>query len=585
MRVHHLIPPWFKQYRPEWLAGDAIAAFIASMMLVPQALAYAALAGLPPYLGLYAGLLPLVGYALFGSSSVLSVGPVAVLALMTASALSPIATPGSAEYINGAILLALLSGLILLAMGFLGLGSLSNLLSLPVVDGFISGAAILIIVGQIAPLLGVENSGDTALEILLSTLSNISSTDPQTAILGVAALLSLICARLGLPVVLIKMGITPPRARLLSRLAPMLIVLLAILFTILFHWGKEIPVVGDIPGGLPELKMPTFSLGLIHQLILPALIIALLGFVESLSIAHAIALRRGEKLNASAELRGLGAANLLSAFSGGFAVTGSFARTAVNDEAGAKSPLSGVIAAVLIALVLLYAARIFTELPVCVLAATIIVAAANLINLRAMALHWHYDRTDGLAMAGTLLGVLLFGVETGIGLGIGLSFATLIWRTSRPHIAVVGRVPGSEHFRNVLRHTVKTQPGILFLRIDENLFFSNISAVEERLLIEVKRHQNPHDLVLILSSVNRIDSTAIERLQQINRDLQEHDIRLHLAEVKGPVLDRMGRSRLLQELSGRVFLSSYIAELALRRHQINVEDSKSNESLPPAKST
>ncbi|WP_299944808.1 sulfate permease [uncultured Microbulbifer sp.] len=585
MRVHHLISPWLKHYRPEWLAGDAIAALIASMMLIPQALAYAALAGLPPYLGLYAGLLPLAGYALFGSSSVLSVGPVAVLALMTASALSPIATPGSAEYINGAILLALLSGLILLLMGFLGLGSLSNLLSLPVVDGFISGAAILIIVGQIAPLLGIENSGDTALEILLSTLSNTSETDPQTAILGFAALLSLIGARLGLPFVLIKMGVGPPRAKLLSRLAPMLIVLLAILFTALFHWEKEILVVGDIPAGLPELKMPTFSLSLLHQLMLPALIIALLGFVESLSIAHAIALRRGEKLNASAELRGLGAANLLSAFSGGFAVTGSFARTAVNDEAGARSPLSGVIAAVLIALVLLYAARIFTELPVCVLAATIIVAAANLINLRAMALHWHYDRTDGLAMAGTLLGVLLFGVETGIGLGIGLSFATLIWRTSRPHIAVVGRVPGSEHFRNVLRHTVKTQPGILFLRIDENLFFSNISAVEERLLVEIKRHRNPHDLVLILSSVNRIDSTAIERLQQINRDLREHDIRLHLAEVKGPVLDRMGRSKLLQELSGRVFMSSYIAELALRRHQIKGDDSKSTESLPPAKPT
>ncbi|BBM04084.1 SulP family inorganic anion transporter [Microbulbifer sp. GL-2] len=581
MRAQHLIPPWLKRYQPKWLVGDAVAALLASMMLIPQALAYAALAGLPPYLGLYAGLLPLVGYALFGSSSVLSVGPVAVLALMTASALTPIAIPGSAEYISGAILLALLSGIILLLMGFLGLGSLSNLLSLPVVDGFVSGAAILIMVGQIAPLLGIEGEGHTALEILVSTLSNSPMTDPEAALLGLVALASLIAARLGLPFLLRKMGASPQRTKLLSRLAPMLIVLISILLTTIFHWEKELPVVGVIPSGLPALKVPSFNLAMVYQLLLPALIIALLGFVESLSVAHSIALRRGEKLDANAELRGLGASNLLSAFSGGFAVTGSFARTAVNDEAGAKSPLSGIIAAILIALVLLYATKVFTELPICVLAATIIVAAANLIDLRAMAHHWRYDRTDGLAMGGTFLGVILFGVEAGIGLGVGLSFATLIWRTSRPHIAVVGRVPGTEQFRNVLRHTVKTLPDILFLRIDENLFFSNISAVEERLLAEVKRHPNLHDMVLILSSVNRIDSTAIERLQQINSDLLERNICLHLAEVKGPVLDRLGRSKLLQELSGRVFLSSYIAELALRHHKIH-DDNQADEPNSPA---
>ncbi|MFA0813111.1 SulP family inorganic anion transporter [Microbulbifer epialgicus] len=581
MRARHLIPPWLKHYQPKWLVGDSVAALLASMTLIPQALAYAALAGLPPYLGLYAGLLPLVGYALFGSSSVLSVGPVAVLALMTASALTPIATQGSAEYISGAILLALLSGVILLLMGFIGLGSLSNLLSLPVVDGFVSGAAILIMVGQIAPLLGIKSEGHTALEILVSTLSNSPMTDPEAALMGLIALTSLIAARLGLPFLLRKMGVNPPRAKLLSRLAPMLIVLISVLLTAIFHWEKELPVVGVIPAGLPDLTVPTIRLSMVYQLLLPALIIALLGFVESLSVAHSIALRRGEKINADAELRGLGTSNILSAFSGGFSVTGSFARTAVNDEAGAKSPLSGIIAAALIALVLLFATKVFTELPICVLAATIIVAAANLIDPQALIHHWRYDHTDGLAMGGTFLGVLLFGVEAGIGLGVGLSFATLIWRTSRPHIAVVGRVPGTEQFRNVLRHTVKTLPDILFLRIDENLFFSNISAVEDRLLVEVKRHPNLHDLVLILSSVNRIDSTAIERLQQINRDLLKRNICLHLAEVKGPVLDRLGRSKLLQELSGRVFLSSYIAELALRQHNID-DDNQAPESTSPA---
>ncbi|MCO1336465.1 sulfate permease [Microbulbifer sp. OS29] len=574
MRVHHLVPPWLKHYQPRWLIGDSIAALLASMMLIPQALAYAALAGLPPYLGLYAGLLPLVGYALFGSSSVLSVGPVAVLALMTASALTPIATPGSPEYINGAILLALLSGILLLIMGLLGLGSLANLLSLPVVDGFVSGAALLIIAGQIAPLLGVESGGDTVLEILLSTIRHLPNTDREAALLGIIALSSLIAARLGLPFLLRELGVNPARSKLLSRLAPMLIVVISIALTALFHWEKELPVVGIIPAGLPDLIIPPFSPGLIYQLLLPALIIALLGFVESLSIAHSIAQRRGEKLNTNAELRGLGASNIVSAFSGGFAVTGSFARTAVNDESGAKSPLSGVIAAGFIALLLLYATKVFTELPICVLAATIIVTAANLINFRGMLHHWHYDRTDGLAMAGTFLGVVFFGVETGIGLGVGLSFATLIWRASRPHIAVVGRVPGTEQFRNVLRHAVKTQPDILFLRIDENLFFSNINAIEERLSVEIKRHRNTRHMVLILSSVNRIDSTAIERLRQVNKDFQSRHIQLHLAEVKGRVLDRLGRSQLLQELSGRVFLSPYIAELALRHHKFDEDSHK-----------
>ncbi|AMX02718.1 SulP family inorganic anion transporter [Microbulbifer thermotolerans] len=569
MPARKLIPHWFKHYRREWLAGDATTALVATMMLVPQALAYAALAGLPPHIGLYAGLLPLVGYALFGTSSVLSVGPVAVLALMTAHALSPLAAPGSPEYIAGAVLLATLSGLILFAMGLLRLGVLSNLLSHPVISGFVSGAAALIIAGQIAPLLGInsEAEGDTALQLFLSTLKEVPNADRATTGLGLASVLTLVAARIWLTPALKLLGLSESRARLFARLAPMSVVLIAIALTTLFHWEEQMPVVGEIPRGLPKLEIPALDWQLIYKLLLPAVIIALLGFVESLSIAHAIALRRGERLNADAELRGLGAANLLSALSGGFPVTGSFARTAINDEGGAVSPMSSLIAAGLLALVLLFATAPFTELPLCVLAATIIVAATSLIDVRGFLNTWRYDRTDGVAMAGTFFGVLLFGVEAGIGLGIGFSFATLIWRTSRPHIAVVGRVPGTEHFRNVLRHTVETQPNILFLRIDESLFFSNISAVEERLLSELKRHPNIRELVLILSSVNRIDGTALERLQQVNRDLLARDIRLHLSEVKGPVLDRLGRSKFLEELSGRVFLSSYIAELALSRDQ------------------
>ena len=572
MRASRLIPNWLRRYRRRWLAGDAVAALVTATMLVPQALAYAALAGLPPHIGLYAGLLPLLGYALFGSSSVLSVGPVAVLALMTAHALTPLATPGSAEYITGAILIAALSGIFLFAMGMMRLGILSNLLSHPVIHGFVSGAATLIIIGQISPLVGIQSGGDTAFELLLNTIQQLPQAVPLTATVGVTAVLILTAAKLWLGITLVKLGMRARRARLLTRIVPMLVVLAAIGLTAALGLDKEMAVVGTIPPGLPAISLPEFDWNLTYRLLLPALIIALLGFVESLSIAHAIALRRGERLNADAELRGLGAANLFSALSGGFAVTGSFARTAINDEGGAASPLSSVIAAALMALVLLFLTPLFTELPLTVLAATIIVAAASLIDLRGFIHNWRYDRTDGLAMAGTFLGVLLFGVEAGIGIGIGLSFATLIWRSSRPHIAVVGRMPGTEHFRNVLRHTVETQPEILFLRIDESLFFSNISAVEDRLLSELKRHREVRDLVLILSSVSRIDGTALERLQQVNRDLRRRNIRLHLSEVKGPVLDRLGRSRLLEELSGRVFLSSYIAELALRRGIVGDQD-------------
>ncbi|AOS97688.1 putative sulfate transporter [Microbulbifer aggregans] len=567
MRASNFLPNWLKRYRAQWIGRDTVAALVSTMMLVPQALAYAALAGLPPHIGLYASVLPLVGYALFGSSSALSVGPVAVIALMTASALSSIAAPGTADYITGAVILAALAGAFSFAMGLLRMGALSNLLSHPVISGFVSGAATLIIIGQIGPLLGVPTDGDTAFLILLHSFEELPDSRPLTTAIGLSSLALLLGARLGLAPLLTRAGLSAGAARLLARLAPMVLVLGAIALTYLLEWDRKIEVVGAIPSGLPEFGLPTFEWQLTFPLLLPALIIALLGFVESLSIAHAIALRRGERLNANAELRGLGAANLLSSVSGGFAVTGSFARTAINEEAGAKSPLSGIIAAGLMVLVLLFLTGIFEQLPLAVLAATIIVASINLIDVRGFILNWRYDRTDGLAMAGTFLGVLLFGVEAGIGIGIGLSFATLIWRSSRPHIAVVGRLPGTEQFRNVLRHTVKTQPGLLFLRIDESLFFSNISAVEDRLLSELKRHVDTRELVLILSSVSRIDGTALERLQQVNRDLGERDIRLHLAEVKGPVLDRLSRSKFLGDLTGRIFLSSYIAELALRHEE------------------
>jgi len=563
MRVR-LIPKWLKNYRRQWLPADITAALVSGMLLVPQGLAYALLAGLPPHVGLYASLVPLIAYAAFGSSSAMSVGPAAVLSLMTVSALTPLATIGSPEYIGAAIVLTLLSGVFLFTMGLFKLGALSNLLSHPVISGFVSGAAALIIVGQLPALLGVKADGDTASVKLLHVIEHLPDAHLPTMIFGVATAAILIFSRLWLPMLLFRLGLRKQLARLGARLMPMLLVLCAIA---LVHWlelGDKLDIVGEIPAGLPGVVIPDWNWSLMYRLLLPALIIALLTFVESLSIAQALAARRGERLNADGELLGLGAANITSSLSGGLPGAGSFSRTAVNAEAGAVSPLAGVLAALVMVPVLLYLTGIFSELPLTVLAAIIIVAAASLFDVPGFIHNWRYDRTDGIAMLCTFAGVLLFGVEVGIALGIGLSFATLIWRSSRPHIAVVGRVPGTEHFRNVLRHDVETHREILFLRIDESLFFSNISAVEDRLLSELKRHPDTRDLVLILSSVSRIDGTALERLQQINKDLRSRSIRLHLSEVKGPVLDRLSRSRLLEKLTGRIFLSSYIAELALQ---------------------
>lgn len=563
IRANRLIPKWLRNYRRQWLSSDITAALVSGMLLVPQGLAYALLAGLPPHVGLYASLVPLIAYAAFGSSSAMSVGPAAVLSLMTVSALTPIAATGSPEYVGAAIVLTLLSGLFLFAMGLFKLGTLSNLLSHPVISGFVSGAAALIIVGQLPSLLGIKAEGETASIKLLDVIEHLPQAHLPTLVFGVTTAALLIFSRIWLPMLLFRMGTPKQMARLAAKLMPMLLVLCAIA---LVHWlklGEQLDTVGTIPPGLPRFVLPEWNWSLAYQLLLPALIIALLTFVESLSIAQALAARRGERLNADGELLGLGAANITSACSGGLPVAGSFSRTAVNAEAGAVSPLAGVLAALLMIPVLIYLTGMFSELPLTVLAAIIIVAAASLFDFSGFVHNWRYDRTDGIAMLGTFVGVLLFGVEVGIALGIGLSFATLIWRSSRPHIAVVGRVPGTEHFRNVLRHDVKTHRDLLFLRIDESLFFSNISAIEDRLLSELKRHPDTRELILILSSVSRIDGTALERLHQINKDLQSRNIRLHLAEVKGRVLDRLSRSRLLEKLTGRIFLSSYIAELAL----------------------
>jgi SulP family sulfate permease len=561
--LHRLLvavtPPWWSRYRLEFVGNDIIAGLIVALMLIPQGLAYATLAGMPPQYGLYASLLPVVFYALLGSSSVMSVGPVAITSLLSASALAPLALADSNEYVLAAALLAFLSGAFLLAAGMLRLGALAQLLSHPVVTGFITGAAILIIISQLKPLLGVSASGDNTLVVLIHIVAALPQTNLLAASIGVTGLLLLLLSRKNTVPLLLRAGVSANLARTLQRLVPMLLLLSGAALVFVGKWQDDLQVVGTLPSGLPSFALPQLHADWFQELWFPALIIGLLGFVESISIAQSFAQQKREPLDANAELRALGVANIGSALAGGFPVTGGFSRTLVNAEAGAHSPLSGVFSAGFVLLALWFATELFAFLPITLLAATIISAAIQLVNASAFTHAWRYDRAEGGAMLGTALGVILFGVEVGIGTGVALSIITLVWRTSRPHIAIVGRVPDTEHFRNVARHQVVTDPRVLMIRIDESLFFGNAESVYAEITLALGRYGEAQHLVLIMSSVSHIDVTALEMLLHLDETLKPQGVTLHLAEVKGPVADKLKESALPARLEGEIFLTTYQA--------------------------
>ncbi|MGE0331264.1 MAG: SulP family inorganic anion transporter [Ramlibacter sp.] len=555
------LPEWLRHYQRAWFAGDLTAGIIVTVMLIPQSLAYALLAGLPPEVGLYASILPIIAYALFGSSMTLAVGPVAVASLMTASALQPLAAAGSAAYVALAMQLSLLSGVMLLAFGALRLGFLAYFLSHPVISGFITGSALLIAVGQIKHILGVKVAGSDVLQVLHGLATALPQTRPVTLAIGLASLLFLWAARRWMARALQHIGLGARAADLLAKLAPMLAVVAstAVVGLLRLDQSAGVSVVGAVPQGLPQLSLPVPGMVTLGQLWLPALLISLVGFVESVSVAQSLALKRQQRIQPNRELLGLGAANVASALSGGYPVTGGFARSVVNFAAGAQTPLAGVISAVLMAVVIAALTGWFFYLPHAVLAATIIVAVTSLIDLQTLRHTWHYDRADALALLATAAGVVLLGVEAGILLGVALSLGTIVWRNTHPHIAVVGRLPGTQHFRNVERYAVQTVPGLLAVRVDESLFFANATVVEDRIEALLARDATVRRVVLICSAINQIDATALGVLTQMQRNLAERGIEFTLAEVKGPVMDRLRGTELGQRLQGKVFLSTHDA--------------------------
>ena len=541
---------WLKGYRRSWLAGDLGAGAVVAMMMVPQGMAYALVAGLPPVAGIYASILPPLLYALFGTSSSQSVGPMAIISLMTASALAPLAAPGSALYLTLAGQLALMSGAVLLACGLLRLGFLANFFSRPVMNGFTIGSSILIAWDQLGTLLGAEPAAARHWQ------------GPSVA-LGLGALALLVLARRHGAALLRRCGLPPGAADIGARLAPMLLVLGSIVVVAVLGLDRMgVRVIGRVPAGLPHLNLATSSAH--WQLLLkPALLIGFMCFLLSMSGAQALAAKKGEKLLTNAELVGLGAANIGSFLSGAFPVTASLSRSAVNFSAGANSQLAGVVTALLLGAALVLPTGWLALLPLPVLSATIIVAVLGMLEAATLRTAWRYDRADALALLATLGGVLLLGVEAGVVLGLLLSLGTMIWRESRPHIAVLGRIAGTEHFRNIERYETETRSGVLLLRVDAGLFFGNVEAVSARVEEELALHPGTRDLVLVLSAVNAIDTSALFGLLELNGELARRGVRLHLAEVKGPVMDRLKQSTLFDKLSGKVFLSTANAWAAL----------------------
>ncbi|MDV2078234.1 SulP family inorganic anion transporter [Marinobacter xestospongiae] len=562
MSIQRFLPclQWLPHYHRDTFASDLVAAVVVTVMLIPQSLAYALLAGVPAEYGLYASILPLVLYGIFGTSGALSVAPAAVASLMTAAALQQLFVAGSPEYLAGAIVLSVLSGLLLVLMGVFRLGFLANFLSHPVISGFVSASGVIIATSQVGHLIGVEAAGHNLLGMGQQLLGHLHQVHWPTLAIGVASLLALVAARRGLVPALVALGLGPRSAGLAAKAAPVMVVALATLAT----WagdlaGDGVAVVGQVPSGLPTLVMPSLEPGLWQQLFLAALLIGVVGFVESISIGQTMAAKRRQRIDPDQELVALGAANLGAGFSGAMPVAASFSRSAVNFEAGAATPAAGVFTAIGIVLAALFLTPLLTELPKAALAATIIVSVSSLVDLPALVRTWRYSRADFLAMLATILLTLGHSVEAGILAGVSLSIALFLYRTSRPHTAVLGRVPGTEHFRNVRRFEVETSERLALLRIDESLYFANARFLEETVLELAGERPELHDVVMVCPAINQIDASALESLEAINDRLADANVRLHLSEVKGPVMDRLRQTDFLQRLSGEVFLSTYQA--------------------------
>ena len=559
---------WLKTYNTRTFSDDLLAAVIVTIMLVPQSLAYALLAGVPAEVGLYASILPLVLYTVFGSSRTLAVGPVAVASLMTASSIGALGLETQAEYLQAAMILALLSGLFLLLLGILRFGFLANFLSHPVVSGFITASGIIIALSQVRHILGIQADGDSLPDLLTGLAANLGNINAPTLWVGLFVLCFLFASRLWLKMLLLKFGVDEFEASLITKAAPVIAVLVTIFWAALAGLGEQgVALVGEIPAGLPVLAFPGFDLFLVRELLIPAILISIIGYVESVSVGKTLAAKRRQKINQNQELIGLGTANIASAFSGGFPVTGGFSRSVVNFDAGAQTPAAGFFTAIGIAIATMTLTEYLALLPKATLAATIIVAVLGLVDFSILRKTWNYSKNDFIGVAATLVMTLLAGVEIGVSVGVAASLVLHLYKSSKPHIAEVGEIKGTKHFRNVKRHKVETSPDVVSLRVDESLYFANAPYLQDEIFRILGERRQLRHIILMCTAVNEIDISALEVLESVNDILRQEGIGFHLSEVKGPVMDCLENTHFLANLNGQVFLSQYQAV-----HSLQIED-------------
>lgn len=535
-------PDW-KAYGRRYFREDLLAALVVSVLLIPQSIAYAMLAGLPPQVGLYASLLPLVFYAALGSSPHLGLGPVAVLALMIAQTLGQ-APPGVSPS-EAALVLAAEVGLILALAAALRLDALAALLSVPVLHGFETGATLSIAASQLPVLLGSPAKGFELPALLESAWASGFAWQGGAAAYGLAALVLLLAARRWLK-------------GMAARLAPLLILLGAIALAAGSDAvSRGVPLVGALPPLHLGLALPRLDAGLWLAMLPGALLVALVGFVSSLVVAESLGRRANVRIDARAELRGLAGANLAAALSGGMPVAASFSRSVLMSDAGSRTRMTGVFIALAMGAAMLLLAGPLGLLPKAVLAATIMVAVLSGLKLGPYRDAWRYARPEALLMLTVSLLVLCWSVTAALGLGVLGSIALLLQRTARPHVALIGRVPGTEHYRNIDRHAVECLPGVLGLRIDESLLFTNARSLSDVVQLHVNAHPDTRRVVLQMSPVNAIDFSGLEALRELHDNLARQQIRLDLSEVKGPVLDRLRAGAWQGWFRGQVFLSHH----------------------------
>ncbi len=532
---------WLRAYDTKTFRADAIAGLTTAVMLVPQAMAYAMLAGLPPIIGLYASVVPLVVYGIFGTSRQLAVGPVAMVSLLTLTGVSAVAEPGSSEFVAYAVLLSAMVGALSLGLGFFKAGFLVNFLSHPVVAGFTSAAALIIGLSQLTHLLGVELARSKYVhEIVLEAAAKVAELSPVTLVIGVSAIVALL---------------------LLKRFAPRFPRALVVVVGGTVAVGAlglaegGVAVVGRVPAGFPTLSIPEVGFDQIRALFPTALTITLVGFMESISVAKGFARRNHYEVDPNQELRALGLSNLAGSLFGAYPVTGGFSRTAVNGQAGARTSMASIVTALVVAATLLFLTPLFYYLPKAVLAAIIMTAVFGLVDVKEARHLYRVKRGDLALMGLTFAATLTLGIEEGILVGVGASLLVFVVRSTRPHLAVLGRIPWTETYRNVERFPdASLVPGVLTVRIDAQLYFGNVDFLQKQLArLERDRGEALHAVVLDASGMNQIDSSAEAALREIADGYRRRGIAFYVAQAKGPVRDVLSRSRLDRHLGPEAF--------------------------------